>query len=151
MTRSPHVLTRAHTHTIIQVWLRGIPPSIATANRRLTPVASSVARTTGVDAQGTFEAVSITWVSDGGHTAATTGHTERRRGVNQRDKRLPVPTAVHVVTEWAVYADSNNMLPRVRFTQRYPNGVQNASAVAVLPKGVPPTGECMISRYALFC
>lgn len=141
--------TLVPTRTFIQVWLRGLPPSIATATRRLSPVANSFARTTGADAQGTFEAVSIAWVSDGGDTAATSGNAETRRGTNQRHNRMHVSSVVHVVTEWAVYAHSNDLLPAVRFTQRYPNGVPNASAVAALPKGTLPTGECMISNFVL--
>jgi hypothetical protein len=92
----------------LQVWVDGVPPSIASATRTLTLVPGSVARTSGSDALGSFDAVSSAWVSgDGGVSDSGGGDV---RGIVDNASRLGSKhhgsephTPVHVVTEWAVY------------------------------------------------
>lgn len=78
-------------------------------------------RTSGSDLQGSFDAVSLEWTN-----APTDPSPDRGAG--------ETGGTVRVLTEWAVYrGDGSLFAPAIRFTQRYPDGVSNASAAVPHP------------------
>ena len=102
-------------------WLAGIAPTTAAAAKGphspggllLTP--GSASRTTGTDAQGGYESLELGW--------STADHT------------------VNMVTQFAVYTAADS--PAIRFTQRYPTAIANASGM--VPGAIAPTGMAFVA------